>query len=134
MPVNEKILFRSIQYLFSLKIIIYAILSLENHAVLGGKNIDFGRGGGINIPFRPKYRPLHSGLPTGPMRRRCWRHAQCSASPTRQVGFWIPAMLYCTGTHVVTVRAVDPDPAFQVNPDPIRIQGFDDQKRKKKIQ
>ncbi len=36
-------------------------------------------------------------------------------------------------------RAVDPDPAFQVNPvtdpgtDPIRIQGFDDQKVKKKI-
>ncbi len=30
----------------------------------------------------------------------------------------------------------DPDPAFQVNPDldPIRIQGFDDQKLKKKIQ
>ncbi len=25
----------------------------------------------------------------------------------------------------------DPDPAFQVNPDPIRIQGFDDQKLKK---
>ncbi len=25
-----------------------------------------------------------------------------------------------------------PDPEFQVNPDPIRIQGFDDQKRKKK--
>jgi hypothetical protein len=30
----------------------------------------------------------------------------------------------------------DPDPAFQVNPDPdpIQIQGFDDQKLKKKIQ
>ncbi len=30
----------------------------------------------------------------------------------------------------------DPDPAFQVNPDPdlIRIQGFDDRKLKKKIQ
>jgi hypothetical protein len=26
----------------------------------------------------------------------------------------------------------DPDPAFQVNPDLIRIQGFDDQKLKKK--
>jgi hypothetical protein len=26
----------------------------------------------------------------------------------------------------------DPDPAFQVNPDPIRFQGFDDQKLKKK--
>jgi hypothetical protein len=26
---------------------------------------------------------------------------------------------------------VDPDTAFQVNPDPIRIQGFDDQKLKK---
>jgi hypothetical protein len=26
----------------------------------------------------------------------------------------------------------DPDPAFQVNLDPIRIQGFDDQKLKKK--
>jgi hypothetical protein len=63
MPVNEKILFGSFQYLFSLKTIIYAILTLamlhENHAVLGGKNSDFGgRGGGINIRFRPKYRPL----------------------------------------------------------------------------
>ncbi len=27
----------------------------------------------------------------------------------------------------------DPDPAFQMNPDPIRIQGFDDQKLKEKI-
>jgi hypothetical protein len=26
----------------------------------------------------------------------------------------------------------DPDPAFQENPDPIRIQGFDDQKLKEK--
>jgi hypothetical protein len=25
---------------------------------LGGKNIDFRGGGGINICFRPKYRPL----------------------------------------------------------------------------
>jgi hypothetical protein len=62
MPVNEKILFGSFQYLFSLKTIIYAILSSamlrENHAVLGGKNIDFGGGGGIKICFRPKYRPL----------------------------------------------------------------------------
>jgi hypothetical protein len=37
------------------------------------------------------------------------------------------------------IRAVDPDslnplpdPAFQVNPDPIHIQGFDDQKPKKR--
>jgi hypothetical protein len=29
-------------------------------------------------------------------------------------------------------RALDPDPAFQVNPDPLRIRGFDDQKPKKK--
>ncbi len=27
---------------------------------------------------------------------------------------------------------LDPDPALQVNPDPIQIHGFDDQKRKKK--
>jgi hypothetical protein len=26
----------------------------------------------------------------------------------------------------------DPDPAFQVSPDPIHIQGFDDQKLKKR--
>ena len=63
MPVNEKILFRSFQYLFSLKSIIYAILSLtmlrENHAVFLGKKYRFpGGGGGINIRFRPKYRPL----------------------------------------------------------------------------
>jgi hypothetical protein len=63
MPVNEKILFGNFQYLFSLKTIIYAILSSaklrENHAVLGGKNIDFRKGGaGINIRFLPKYRPL----------------------------------------------------------------------------
>jgi hypothetical protein len=63
MPVNEKILFINFQYLFSLKSIIYAILSSamlrENHAFFGGKNIDFRGGeGGINIRFRPKYRPL----------------------------------------------------------------------------
>jgi hypothetical protein len=50
MPVNEKILFGSFQCLFSLKTIIYAILSesmlRENHAVLGGKNINFQGGGG----------------------------------------------------------------------------------------
>jgi hypothetical protein len=42
MPVNEKILFGSFQYLFSLKTVIYAILLSailhENHAVLGGNN------------------------------------------------------------------------------------------------
>ncbi len=63
MPVNEKILFRSFQYLFSLKSIIYAILSSamlrENHAVFLGKKYRFPRGGGgINIRFPPKYRPL----------------------------------------------------------------------------
>jgi hypothetical protein len=64
MPVNEKILFRSFQYLFSLKSIIYAILSLamlrENHAVFLGKKYRFpgGGGGGIKIRFRPKKRPL----------------------------------------------------------------------------
>ncbi len=64
MPVNEKLLFRSFQYLFYLKSIIYAILSsamlLENHAVFLGKKYRFprGGGGGINIRFRPKYRPL----------------------------------------------------------------------------
>ncbi len=72
MPVNEKILFGSFQYLLlSLKTIIYAILSTamlcENHAVLGGENIDFQRGGErgggreINIHFQPKYRPLLPG-------------------------------------------------------------------------
>jgi hypothetical protein len=60
MPVNEKILVRSFQYLFSLKSIIYAILSSamlhENHAVFWGKNIDFrgGGGGGDKNPFSPK--------------------------------------------------------------------------------
>ncbi len=62
MPVNEKILFRSFQYLFSLKSLIYAILLSamlrENHAVFLGKNIDFQGGEGINIRFRLKYRPL----------------------------------------------------------------------------
>jgi hypothetical protein len=62
MPVNEKILFRSFQYLFSLKSIIHAILSsamlCENHVVFLGKKYRFPRGGGINIRFRPKYRPL----------------------------------------------------------------------------
>jgi len=62
MPVNEKILFRSFQYLFSLKSIIYAILSSamlrENHAVFLGKKYRFPRGGGgINIRFVPKYGP-----------------------------------------------------------------------------
>jgi hypothetical protein len=63
MPVNEKILFRSFLYLFSLKSIIYAILSSamlrKNHTVFWGKKYRFPRGGGgINIRFRPKYRPL----------------------------------------------------------------------------
>jgi hypothetical protein len=62
MPVNEKILFESFQYLFSLKSIIYAILSSamlrKNHAVFGGKKYRFPRGRGINIRFRLKYRPL----------------------------------------------------------------------------
>jgi hypothetical protein len=52
MPVNEKILFRTFQYLFSLKSIIYAILLSamlrENHAVFWGKKYRFPRGG-INI-------------------------------------------------------------------------------------
>jgi hypothetical protein len=30
----------------------------ENHAVFLGKKYRFPRGGGINIRFRPKYRPL----------------------------------------------------------------------------
>jgi hypothetical protein len=72
------------------------------------------------------------------MRRRCSRHAQCSASPTRQVGFGYLLCCSGTGTYIVTVRAVDPDsldpdPGFQVNPDPIRIQGFDDQRLKIEI-
>jgi hypothetical protein len=58
MPVNEKILVRSFQYLFSLKSIIYAILSSamlhENHAVFWGKNIDFRGGGGGEISFFEK--------------------------------------------------------------------------------
>jgi hypothetical protein len=65
MPVNEKILFRSFQYLFSLKSIIYAILSLamlrENHAVFLGKKYRFpggGGGGGKNNRFNPKKKPL----------------------------------------------------------------------------
>jgi hypothetical protein len=35
---------------------------------------------------------------------------------------------------MLTFRVVDPDPdpAFPVNPDPVWIQGFDDQKLKKK--
>jgi hypothetical protein len=57
MPVSEKILFGSFQYIFSLKTIIYAILSSamlrKNQAVLGGKNIDFGRGGN-KYPFLTK--------------------------------------------------------------------------------
>jgi hypothetical protein len=59
MPVNEKILFISFQYLFSLKSIIYAILSSamlrENHAVFLGKKYRFPRGGGGNkYPFSSK--------------------------------------------------------------------------------
>jgi hypothetical protein len=63
MPVNEKILVRSFQYLFSLKSIIYAILSSamlhENHAVFWGKNIDFrgGGGGGENTVLDKNFDP-----------------------------------------------------------------------------
>jgi hypothetical protein len=45
--------------------------------------------------------------------------------------------LLFSGQRYTTTRAVDPDPALQVNPDtdpdPICIQGSDDQKLKKKI-
>jgi hypothetical protein len=55
MPANEKILFGSFQYLFSLKTIIYAILLSamlrENHAVLGAEG---GGGGGNKYPFLTK--------------------------------------------------------------------------------
>jgi hypothetical protein len=50
---------------------------------------------------------------------------------------WVP---YTDSLNPDTYSDVYPDPAFQVNPDPdtdpnpIRIQGFDDQKFKKKIQ
>jgi hypothetical protein len=45
--------------------------------------------------------------------------------------------IHCTsGGPLVKIifRDADPDPAFQVNQDPIRIKGFDDKKLKKKIQ
>jgi hypothetical protein len=62
MPVIVKRLLRSFQYLFSHKSIIYAILSSamlrENYSVFLGGKYRFLRGGGINIGFRPKYRPL----------------------------------------------------------------------------
>ncbi len=35
----------------------------ENHAVFLGKKYRFLRGGGINIRFRPKYRPLFASFP-----------------------------------------------------------------------
>ena len=59
MPVNEKILFGSFQYLFSLKIIIYAIMLSamlrENHAVFLGEKYRFPRGGvGNKYPFSTK--------------------------------------------------------------------------------
>jgi len=48
--------------LFSLKTIIYAMLLsamvLENHAVFWGKILISKGGGGINIRFLPKHRPL----------------------------------------------------------------------------
>jgi hypothetical protein len=64
MPAYAKILFRNFQYLFSPKSIIYAICCRQCCAKITlfflGKNIDFRGGGvaGINIRFRPKYRPL----------------------------------------------------------------------------
>jgi hypothetical protein len=66
MPVNEKILFKSFQYLFSPKSRIYAIFRRQCCAKITlffwGKNIGFeGGGGGINIRFRPKDRPLPTG-------------------------------------------------------------------------
>jgi hypothetical protein len=42
------------------------------------------------------------------------------------------AFFHYTFRYRIENRAVDPDPAFQVDPDPIRILGFDDQKLKKK--
>ncbi len=60
----------------------------------------------------------------------------CSSSPA--TNFWTIGNLRIKqyGTYVAElwIRILDTDPAFQVNPDPdlIRIQGFDDQKLKKK--
>ncbi len=56
---------------------------------------------------------------------------------------YLPVFVYCQDRFIDLTKAVDPDslnpdqePALQVNtdPDPIRIQGFDDQKLRKKIQ
>ncbi len=58
MPVNEKILFRSFQYLLSPKSIIYAICRRQCCAKITlffwGKNIDFQGGGGNKYPFSTK--------------------------------------------------------------------------------
>jgi hypothetical protein len=40
-------------------------------------------------------------------------------------------LLRPSAQHVNSI-VLDRDPAFKVNPDPIRIQGFDDQKLKRK--
>jgi hypothetical protein len=90
MPVNEKILFRSFQYLFSPKSIIYAICRWQCCAKITlfflGKNIDFrGVGGEINIRFRPKYRPLqNSQILSQEQARR--ETAECHAPPQKQYG------------------------------------------------
>ncbi len=101
MPVNEKILFSSFQYLFSLKTILYAILLSamlrENHAVLGGKKYRFPRGGGeggeINIRFRPKYRPLPGRKVPDPDSQHCW-YLTWKAELALSACLWL-SLYYC---------------------------------------
>jgi hypothetical protein len=54
--------------------------------------------------------------------------------------FYVYIALFCYGSRAVNPDSLNPDPAFQFNPDPdtdpdpIWSQGFEDQKLKKKIQ
>jgi hypothetical protein len=65
MPVNEKILFGSFQYIFfsknyHLRLFCRRQCCAKITLFFWGKNIDFRGGGGINIRFQPKYRPLRA--------------------------------------------------------------------------
>jgi hypothetical protein len=72
--------------------ILLSAMSRENHAVLGGENVDFSKGGGINIRFRPKYRPLpHRGFDAE--QHGCntaeYKNTNCPLPPLLNVMYWV---------------------------------------------
>jgi hypothetical protein len=112
--------------LFNFLAATYLLCLLFLNRFQGGRH--FGRLGVGRLTGLLVRQRLSSGLLSGPLGRRL-------------SGIHLPG--HRAHVQILPIRALDPDPdtdpAFQVNPDPypdsleIRIQGFDDQKLKKKI-